>query len=189
MKKTIIFLTVAAVLSVTSALCAFTTSGTYNWGKGDQETTMAVVTGNVTVTAGQAVYIAYADTQTYTETGAVVTNDAAAEHGMPLGIALTGGTGGSMIRVLTRGYTSAAYVNGIDSGSAAGIVRGALLAGGYKAGTLGAATTYMTSATGANAAMTAINAAQTRPCAISLGTVAATDTGGAYTYPVYVFCR
>lgn len=180
-------LAIVLVMAIAVVAFGFTSEGVYNYGKQDKEVSMAVVAGGVTVTAGQAVYIAYADTQSL-DTAAVVTNSGV-ENGAVFGIAESGGTGGTMIRVVTRGYVASAFVNGYDSGAAAGVVRGTILSGSVKNGAIGAASTFMTAATAANAAITAAQAAATVPFAISLGTVASTDTGGAYKYPVYVFGR
>lgn len=190
MKKQISLLVVMLVMAAAAVSYGFTTSGTYSYGKGDGETTMAVVaqTG-APIYAGQWVVTEFSDEQGY-ETGAVVVACSTENSGRVIGVAETGGDTGAFIRIRTWGKT-VAYLNGADSGTGGGITTGTILAGGRWTGTAGAASTFLTAQSTADAAISAAQAATTRICGFALETVATTDTGSlrAQTYDVFVMCR
>lgn len=191
MKKGFLLLMLAVFAA---AAYGFTSKDSYSWGTADRETTMAVVGGAASISAGQWVRMAYADTQTYGETCAVVVT-AEGENSQPIiGVAEESGVGGKLIRICTYGPTTA-YLSGVDSGSASGITNGTLLASSIQPGAAGAASTYMTNKpTSAIAgdtltAMSNANASQTHICGMALEAVATTDTGLYTRYDVFVLAR
>lgn len=162
-----------SVMLVAGVASAFDSTEVYRVGKVDNERTWAVVAGGQSISAGQWVIVSYSDTQGY-DTGAVVATTATEDMGPCLGVAETSGSGGSLIRIITRGYTTA-YLNGADTGSSsAGIMQGDELgisdvngaAGGFGG--------------------TAVNA---KVVGYALATVASTDTGLYNRYAVYVTAR
>lgn len=182
MKKIIAIL---AVLAMSSTLFAFTSEDVYRLGKQDREVTWGVVAYGISISAGQWVMLASTDNQGY-DTAAVVTNDNSGYENSPLvyGVAEMSADSGSMIRIVTRGYTTA-YVNGADTSTAAGIAQGAPLALSYVDGAAGSTTVTG----GAGVATSAAQAAGTKVCAVAMATVASTDTGLYNKYAVYVTCR
>lgn len=169
MKKIIAIL---AVLAMSSTLFAFTSEDVYRLGKQDREVTWAVVAANISISSGQWVVMAYSDGQGY-DTGAVVTTTATEGAGPCLGVAEMSADSGSMIRIVTRGYTTA-YVNGADTSTAAGIAQGARLGISDVAGAAGGF---------------GIPENNVDVVGYAAASVASTDTGLYNKYAVYVTCR
>jgi len=181
-----IFAAVLAVLAMSAVAYAFNSTTGYQLGKQDVEYTMATVASNITISKGQWVMLAMSDGQGY-DSGAVVTNATASYENSPLvvGVADQTGDSGQIIRIITRGVTTA-FVNGSDTSSASGISQGNALSLSFVNGAAGSVTR---TGSGSGEATSAVQAAATKVCGIALATVSASDTGLYNKYSVLVTCR
>ena len=118
MKKILFAVTMLVALVIAGSAFGFSSTGSYSFGKGDKEYTMAV--SGQAITVGQWVVIAdsavVADREC--ETASVVVLTSTENAGPCLGVATASVDTGVLFTVQTRGWCDYAKVDGVDSASA-----------------------------------------------------------------------